>query len=59
MQSLFNDYVEREVLHYILAHEDFTLSGVSRSLGLREELVRNVLRRLREMNLLPREEPVK
>jgi len=59
MQSLFNDYVEREVLHYILAHEDFSLSDVSRSLGLREESVRNVLRRLREMNLLPKEEPVK
>jgi len=28
---------------------------VSRSLGLREEMVRNVLRRLREMNLLSKE----
>lgn len=55
IQSLFNDYEEREVLHYILAHGDFSLSDVSRSLGLREEMVRNVLRRLREMNLLSKE----
>jgi len=56
VQNLFSDYEEREVLHYILAHEHFTLSDVSRSLGLREEMVRNVLTRLREMNVISEEE---
>lgn len=56
MKQLFEEYDEREVLHYVLAKEDFTLSEISESLGLREERIRDVLRRLSRMKLIPEED---
>jgi len=56
IKELFRDYEEREVLHYILTHDHFTLSEISKSLGLREESIRNVLERLLRMNLVSKEE---
>lgn len=56
IKELFQDYEEREVLHYILAHDHFTLPEISESLGLREERIRNVLERLSRMNLISKEE---
>jgi predicted transcriptional regulator len=56
IRQFFEDYEEREIVHYILSHENFDLSGLSESLGLREERIRRVLRRLSEVGLLaPRE----
>ncbi len=56
IKDLFDRYEEREILHYILAHEDYSLPEMSRSLGLREEEIRIVLNRLTKMNLLEEEE---
>ena len=40
-------------MHYILTHREVTLGELSESLGLREEYIRGVLRRLSEMGLIP------
>lgn len=56
IKELFQEYEEREVLHYILVHDDFTLSEISKSLGLREERIRDVLERLLRMKLISKEE---
>jgi predicted transcriptional regulator len=56
IQSMFDEYEEREIMHYILTHRDFTLAELSRNLGLREEYIRGVLKRLQEMQLIPKED---
>ncbi len=56
IRNFFSDYEEREILHYVLTHDDFTLPDLSESLGLREEIIRGVLKRLSEMGLVPQEE---
>ena len=56
IQQLFDEYEEREILHYILNHTDFTLRDLSENLGLREESIRNVLRRFSQMGIIPEEE---
>lgn len=54
IQDMFDEYEEREIMHYILTHREFTLGELSESLGLREEYIRGVLRRLSEMGLIPK-----
>jgi len=56
IQQLFDEYEEREILHYILNHTDFTLRDLSENLGLREESIRNVLKRFSQMGIIPEEE---
>lgn len=53
IQNMFDKYEEREIMQYILTHQEFTLGELSESLGLREEYIRGVLRRLSEMGLIP------
>jgi predicted transcriptional regulator len=56
IQNMFEEYEEREIMQYILTHRNFSLSELSRNLGLREEYIRGVLKRLQEMGLIPKEE---
>ncbi len=56
IQQLFDEYEEREILHYILNHTDFTLGDLSENLGLREESIRDVLKRFSQMGIIPEEE---
>lgn len=59
IQQLLDRYEEREILHYILVNEEHSLSDMSKSLGLREEVIRNALKRLSKMNLIELEEVLK
>ena len=56
IQQLFDEYEDREILHYILNHTDFTLRDLSENLGLREEFIRNVLKRFSRIGIIPEEE---
>ena len=55
IKNTFDEYEEREIMHYILTHQNYSLGKLSESLGLREEYIRGVLKRLSNMGLIPKE----
>jgi predicted transcriptional regulator len=56
IRQVFGDYEERGVLHYVLTHQDYQLSKIAESLGIREKQVKEVLERLSKIGLIAEEE---
>lgn len=50
--ELSDSYEERGIMHYLLTHDDPEISDISRSLGLREEVLRDALLRLQRKRLI-------
>ena len=55
IRTLSDSYEEREVMHYVVSHDNFTLNEVSEALGMREELVRGILSKLEDIGLIEKE----
>ena len=56
IRTLSDSYEEREVMHYVISHDGFTLTEVSEALGIREELLRGILSKLQEIGLIEKKE---